>query len=61
MDSLNAFMDSTQQVVTGTVKLKLFKGGMMGAGSVRHIRCMTIAWPALPPVPCLTTRIRRAS
>jgi hypothetical protein len=32
MDSLNAFMDSTQQVVTGTVKLKLFKGSMIGAG-----------------------------
>jgi len=32
MVSLNAFMDSTQLVVTGTVKMKLFKGGMIGAG-----------------------------
>jgi hypothetical protein len=32
MASLNAFVDSTQQVVSGTVRLKLFKGGMMGAG-----------------------------
>ena len=32
MDAINAFVDSTQQTVSGTVKLKLWKGTMFGAG-----------------------------
>ncbi len=33
MEALRAFTDSTQKVVTGTVKLKLYKGGILGAGA----------------------------
>ena len=33
-DALRAFMDSTQGAVTGTVKLKLYKGGIISAGAV---------------------------
>ena len=29
---MSAFVDSTQQTVTGTVRLKLFKGKISGAG-----------------------------
>ncbi|MBN2873528.1 MAG: argininosuccinate synthase, partial [Spirochaetales bacterium] len=32
MDAMNAFVDSTQKVVTGMVTLKLWKGTMTGAG-----------------------------
>ncbi|AIF50174.1 argininosuccinate synthase [Pelosinus sp. UFO1] len=32
-ESLDAFVDSTQQTVTGTVRLKLYKGNIMSAGS----------------------------
>lgn len=32
MDALNAFVDSTQQTVTGDVKLKLYKGNIIDAG-----------------------------
>ncbi|MBQ5762190.1 MAG: argininosuccinate synthase [Clostridia bacterium] len=31
-EALDAFVDSTQQTVTGTVKLKLYKGNMINAG-----------------------------
>ncbi len=31
-EALSAFVDSTQQTVTGTVRLKLFKGNIIGAG-----------------------------
>ncbi len=31
-EALSAFVDSTQQTVTGTVKLKLYKGNVIGAG-----------------------------
>jgi len=33
MEALRAFVDSTQKVVTGTVKLKLYKGAILGAGA----------------------------
>ncbi len=33
MDSLMAFVDKTQETVTGWVKLKLYKGSIRGAGS----------------------------
>ena len=33
-EALRAFVDSTQKVVTGTVKLKLYKGAILGAGAV---------------------------
>ena len=32
-EALEAFVDSTQQTVTGTVKLKLYKGNIISAGS----------------------------
>lgn len=32
-ESLSAFVDSTQQTVTGTVRLKLYKGNVMAAGA----------------------------
>jgi len=32
MEALNAFIDSTQQTVTGKVKLKLYKGNIISAG-----------------------------
>ena len=32
-ESLDAFVDSTQQTVTGTVRLKLYKGNIISAGS----------------------------
>lgn len=32
MEALNAFVDKTQETVTGDVKLKLYKGNIMGAG-----------------------------
>ena len=32
-EALSAFVDSTQEIVTGTVKLKLYKGNIMSAGS----------------------------
>ena len=32
-EALSAFVDSTQQTVTGTVKLKLYKGNIISAGS----------------------------
>jgi len=32
MEALNAFVDSTQQTVTGEVKLKLYKGNIINAG-----------------------------
>lgn len=32
-EALSAFVDSTQQTVTGTVRLKLFKGKIYGAGT----------------------------
>ena len=32
-EALSAFVDSTQQTVTGTVKLKLYKGNIMSAGA----------------------------
>ena len=32
-EALSAFVDSTQETVTGTVKLKLYKGNIMAAGS----------------------------
>ncbi len=32
-EALDAFVDSTQQTVTGTVRLKLYKGNIMSAGS----------------------------
>jgi argininosuccinate synthase len=32
-EALSAFVDNTQQTVTGTVKLKLYKGNCMSAGS----------------------------
>ena len=32
-EALSAFVDSTQETVTGTVKLKLYKGNIMSAGS----------------------------
>lgn len=32
-EALDAFVDSTQQTVTGTVRLKLYKGNMMSAGA----------------------------
>ena len=32
-EALSAFVDSTQSTVTGTVKLKLYKGNMMSAGA----------------------------
>ena len=32
-ESLSAFVDSTQKTVTGTVKLKLYKGNIIPAGS----------------------------
>ena len=31
-EALSAFVDSTQQTVTGQVKLKLYKGNMINAG-----------------------------
>jgi len=31
-EAIDAFVDSTQQTVTGTVKLKLYKGNMINAG-----------------------------
>ena len=31
-EALSAFVDNTQEVVTGTVKLKLYKGNMLNAG-----------------------------
>lgn len=33
-EALSAFVDSTQQTVTGTVKLKLYKGNVIPAGAV---------------------------
>lgn len=33
MDALQAFVDETQKTVTGTVKLKLYKGNMIPAGT----------------------------
>ena len=32
MEALNAFVDKTQETVTGDVKLKLYKGNIMNAG-----------------------------
>ena len=32
-EALSAFVDSTQETVTGTVKLKLYKGNIMAAGA----------------------------
>ena len=32
-EALSAFVDSTQESVTGTVKLKLYKGNIMSAGA----------------------------
>ena len=32
-EALAAFVDNTQQTVTGTVKLKLYKGNIMSAGA----------------------------
>ncbi len=32
-EALDAFVDSTQQTVTGTVRMKLYKGNIMSAGS----------------------------
>lgn len=32
-EALDAFVDSTQQCVTGTVRLKLYKGNIIGAGT----------------------------
>lgn len=32
-ESLAAFVDATQQTVTGTVRLKLYKGNIMSAGA----------------------------
>ena len=31
-EALSAFVDSTQETVSGTVRLKLFKGNITGAG-----------------------------
>ena len=31
-EALSAFVDETQKTVTGTVKLKLYKGNIIGAG-----------------------------
>ena len=31
-EAISAFVDSTQQNVTGTVRLKLYKGNVIGAG-----------------------------
>ena len=31
-EALSAFVDKTQETVTGTVKLKLYKGNIIGAG-----------------------------
>lgn len=36
-EALSAFVDSTQQTVTGTVKLKLYKGNIISAGSMVRI------------------------
>ena len=32
-EALSAFVDKTQETVTGTVRLKLYKGNIMSAGS----------------------------
>ena len=32
-EALDAFVDSTQQTVTGTVRMKLYKGNILSAGS----------------------------
>ena len=36
-DAFAAFVDSTQETVTGKVKLKLYKGNIIPAGTSHHI------------------------
>jgi len=59
--ALSAFIDSTQSVVSGQVRLKLYKGTSSLPAQAHPIRSMTRAWRALRPVRCSRTRIRRAS
>ncbi len=48
-DSIKAFMDKTEETVTGWVKLKLYKGSIRGAGSSSRRR----------EAPCSSTRSAR--
>jgi argininosuccinate synthase len=47
--ALCAFVDSTQNVGTGTVTLKLFKGSIIHAGASSPYSLYDASWPASPP------------
>ena len=56
-EALDAFVDSTQQTVTGDVKLKLYKGNMINAG--RHLPRIPSTVRRSQPLMRMTYIIRR--
>ena len=60
-EAFDAFLSHTQQCVSGTVKLKFFKGSCTVVGRKSTYRCMISVWPPTTPTTLSTTRPPRAS
>ena len=60
-EALSAFVDSTQEQVTGDVKLKLYKGNMILASLTSPIPCMTRRSPPSTRTMSTTRPTARAS
>ena len=59
-EAISAFVEKTQEYVTGTVKLKLYKGNIIPAGTTLRAACTLRSW--LPSTsPTTTRRMPRAS
>lgn len=57
-EAIQAFVESTQKVVTGEVKMKLYKGNMIKAGSTSPTACITPLSLPSPPAICTITAMQ---
>ena len=54
-EAIQAFIESTQEYVTGEVKFKLYKGNITKAGTTSPYSLYSESWQASPPVISTTT------
>ena len=59
-EALSAFVDKTQEFVTGTVKMKLYKGNIIKAGTTSPYSLYDESLASLPPAICMTTTMPAA-
>jgi hypothetical protein len=60
-EAIDAFVASVQTRVTGTVRLKLFKGSLLGWTARRPARSTSMRLPPTVPATTSITRLRKAS